>query len=59
MRVHPALMHAKLLFNDKRSRYNERRTDANRGDILFSRDKNQIHVHNHAREHSVLRVCDH
>ena len=27
--VHSALMHAKLLFPDKRSRFNERRTDAN------------------------------
>ena len=31
------------------ARFNERRTDANRGDILSSHDKNQIHVHNHAR----------
>ena len=30
-----------------------------RGDILSSHDENQIHVHNHARAHSVLRVCDH
>ena len=52
MRVHPALMHAKLLFND----INERRTDANRGDILSSHDKNQIHVHNHARVHIVSYV---
>ena len=53
MRVHPALMHAKLLFNDM---FNERRTDANRGDILSSHDKNQIHVHNHARVHTVSYV---
>ena len=51
MRVYPALMHAKLLFN-----VNERRTDANRGDILSSHDKNQIHVHNHARVHTVSYV---
>ena len=58
MRVHPALMHAKLLFNDKRRyvRFNERRTDANRADILSSHDKNQIHVHNHARVHTVSYV---
>ena len=54
-------MHAKLLFPDKRSRFNERRTDANLhafvaiiGDILSSHDKNQIHVHNHARVHIEL-----
>ena len=35
------------------ARFNERRTDANRGDILSSHDKNQIHVHNHARVHTV------
>ena len=35
------------------ARFNERWTDANRGDILSSHDKNQIHVHNHARVHSV------
>ena len=51
MCVHPALMHTKLLFNDKRYR-----TDANRGDILFSHDKNQIHVYNHARVHTVSYV---
>ena len=34
------------------ARFNERRTDANRGDILSSHDKNQIHVHNHARVHT-------
>ena len=34
-------------------RFNERRTDANRGDILSSHDKNQIHVHNRARVHTV------
>ena len=28
------------------ARFNERWTDANRGDILSSHDKNQIHVHN-------------
>ena len=38
------------------SRFNERRTDANRGDILSSHDKNQIHVHNHARVHTVSYV---
>ena len=36
--------------------FNERRTDANRGDILSSHDKNQIHVHNHARVHTVSYV---
>ena len=57
-------MHAKLLFPDKRSRFNERRTDANLhafvaiiGDILSSHDKNQIHVHNHARVHIELWTC--
>ena len=35
------------------ARFNERRTDANRGDILSSHDKNRIHVHNHARVHTV------
>ena len=35
------------------ARFNERRTDANRGDILSSHDKNQIHLHNHARVHTV------
>ena len=38
------------------ARFNERRTDANRGDILSSHDKNQIHVHNHARVHTVYYV---
>ena len=38
------------------ARFNERRTDANRGDILSSHDKNQIHVHNHARVHPVTYV---
>ena len=38
------------------TRFNERRTDANRADILFSHDKNQIHVHNHARVHTVSYV---
>ena len=54
MRVHPALMHAKLLFIIN-ARFNERRTDhaANRGDILSSHDKNRIHVHNHARVDTV------
>ena len=36
--------------------FNERRTDANRGNILSSHDKNQIHVHNHARVHIVSYV---
>ena len=36
--------------------FNERRTDANRRDILSSHDKNQIHVHNHARVHTVSYV---
>ena len=60
-------MHTKLLFPNKRSRFNERQTDANLhafvaiiADILFSHDKNQIHVHNHARVHiDCERVCDH
>ena len=38
------------------ARFNERRTDANRGDILSSHDKNQIHVHNHARVHTMSYV---
>ena len=38
------------------ARFNERRTDANRGDILSSHDKNQIHVRNHARVHTVSYV---
>ena len=38
------------------AKFNERRTDANRGDILSSHDKNQIHVHNHARVHTVSYV---
>ena len=38
------------------ARFNERRTDANRGDILSSHDENQIHVHNHARVHTVSYV---
>ena len=38
------------------ARFNERRTDANRRDILSSYDKNQIHVHNHARVHTVSYV---
>ena len=38
------------------ARFNECRTDANRGDILSSHDKNQIHVHNHARVHTVSYV---
>ena len=38
------------------ARFNERRTDANRGDILSSHDKNEIHVHNHARVHTVSYV---
>ena len=54
MCVHPALMRAKLLMIN--ARFNERRTDANRGDILSSHDKNQIHVHNHARVHTVSYV---
>ena len=52
-------MHTKLLFpDDKRSRFNERWTDANLhafvaiiADISSSRDKNQKHVHNHAHAH--------
>ena len=39
-----------------KARFNERRTDANRGDILSSHDKNQIHVQNHARVHTVSYV---
>ena len=35
------------------ARFNERRTDANREDILSGHDKNHIHVHNHARVHTV------
>ena len=35
------------------ARFNERRTDANRGDILSSHYKNRIHVQNHARVHTV------
>ena len=38
------------------ARFNERRADANRGDILSGHDKNQIHVHNHARVHTVSYV---
>ena len=38
------------------ARFNERPADANRGDILSSHDKNQIHVHNHARVHTVSYV---
>ena len=38
------------------ARFNERWTDANRRDILSSHDKNQIHVHNHARIHIVSYV---
>ena len=38
------------------ARFNERRTDANRGDILSSYDKKQIHVHNHTRVHTVSYV---
>ena len=53
------------------ARFNERRTDANLhafvaiiGDIFSSHDKNQIHVHNHARMHTVSKIgcerdCDH
>ena len=60
-------MHTKLLFPDKRSRFNERQTDENLhafvaiiADISSSHDKNQIHVHNHARVHiDCERVCDH
>ena len=65
--VHSALMHTKLLFPDKRSRFNERRTDENLhafvaiiADISSSHDKNQMHVHNHGRVHiDCERVCDH
>ena len=38
------------------ARFNERRTYANRGDILSSYDKNQIHVHNHTRVRTVSYV---
>ena len=38
------------------AKFNERRTDANRKDILSSHDKNQIHVHNHACVHAVSYV---
>ena len=38
------------------ARFNERRTDAIRGDILSSHDKNQIHLHNHARVHTMSYV---
>ena len=38
------------------ARFNERQTDANRGDILSSHDKYQIHVHNHAGVHTVSYV---
>ena len=54
--VHSALLHTKLLFPDKRSRFSERQTDANLhafvaiiGDILSSHDKNQIRSNNHVR----------
>ena len=38
------------------ARFNERRTDTSRGDVLSSHDKNQIHVRNHARVHTVSYV---
>ena len=38
------------------ARFNERRTDANRRDILSSHVENQIHVHNHARVRTVSYV---
>ena len=61
--VHSALMHTKLLFPGKRSRFNERRTDANLHALQIFRPvmtKNQIHLHNHARVHiDCERVCDH
>ena len=38
------------------ARFNDRRTNANRGNILSSHDKNQIHVNNHARVHTVSYV---
>ena len=34
----------------------KRRTDANHGDILSSHYKNQMHVHNHTRMHTVSYV---
>ena len=59
--VHSALMQPKLSFPDKRSRFNEHRTDANLhafvtiiADISSSHDKNQIHVHIDCEN-----VCDH
>ena len=55
MRVHPALIMPNF-YSMINARFNERRTDANRGDILSSHDKNQIHVHNHARVHTVSYV---
>ena len=42
------------------ARFNERRTDPNRGDILSSHDKkSNTCTQPRARAHSVLRVCDH
>ena len=38
------------------ARFNECRTDANRGDILSSHGKNQIHVHNHVCVNTVSYV---
>ena len=38
------------------ARFNERWTDANRGDLLSNHDKNQIHVRNHTRVHTVSYV---
>ena len=50
MRVHPALMHAKLLLGSMNVGLMQI------AEILCRHDKNQIHVHNHARVHTVSYV---
>ena len=59
MRVHPALMHAKFLFNDKR--YVQWTSDwcKSRRYFVQSWQKSNTCTQPRARAHSVLRVCDH
>ena len=52
-RICACIQHLCNFYSMINARFNERQTDANRGDILSSHDKNQIHVHNHARVHTV------
>ena len=59
MCVHPALMHAKLLFNDKRSVQWTSDWCKSRRYFVQSWQKSNTCTQPRERAHSVLRVCDH